>query len=49
MASGIRLKQIIDIIRPDAKDSIKLKTFFDVELNFTPIIPPNRRSKGSKK
>ena len=39
-ASGIRSKHTMDIIKPDAKDRMKLRNFFDVFLNFTPIIPP---------
>ena len=39
-ASGIKSKQIIDIISPDANDNMKLKNLFDELLNFTPIIPP---------
>lgn len=48
-ASGIRSKHTIDIINPDANDNIKLKVLFDVLLNFKPIIPPQSRSKCSKK
>lgn len=40
-ASGIKSKHIIEVIRPDASDNIKLKNLFDVFLNVIPIIPPN--------
>lgn len=40
IASGIRSKQIIASIKPEANDNIKLKNLFDVLLNVTPIIPP---------
>ena len=39
-ASGTKSKHIIDIIKPDAKDSIKLKNLFDTFLKKHPIIPP---------
>lgn len=39
-ASGIKSKHTIDIINPDANERIKLRNFFDVFLNFIPIIPP---------
>ena len=39
-ASGIKSKQIIAIIRPEAKDKINPKNLFELFLMFTPIIPP---------
>ena len=39
-ASGIRSKQIIAIIRPEANDSMKLKNLFDFFFRKIPIIPP---------
>lgn len=44
-ASGIRSKHTMDIISPDANERIKLRNFFDVFLNFTPIIPPQSCAK----
>ena len=40
IASGIKSKHTMDIINPDANERIKLRNFFDVFLNFIPIIPP---------
>ena len=39
-ASGIKSKQTMAIMSPEAKDKIKLKNFFDGFLNVIPIIPP---------
>lgn len=39
-ASGIKLKHITDIIRPDANDSIKLRNLFEFFLITIPSIPP---------
>lgn len=47
-ASGIKSKHTIDIISPDANESIKLNTLLDVWLNFSPIIPPYSSSKCAK-
>jgi len=40
-ASGISSKHIIAVIKPDAKDSIKLKNLLLVFLKEVPIIPPS--------
>ena len=40
IASGIKSKQIIASIRPEANERIKLKNLLDVFLNNTPINPP---------
>ena len=39
-ASGMKSKQTMEIISPDANDRIKLKNFLEVFLNLIPIIPP---------
>ena len=39
-ASGISSKQIIDVIKPDASESMKLKNLFEFLFNVTPNIPP---------
>ena len=40
IASGIKSKQIMASISPDAKDKTKLRNLLDVLLNVIPIIPP---------
>lgn len=40
IASGIKSKQIIASINPDANAKMKLKNLFDVFLKLIPIIPP---------
>ena len=39
-ASGIKSKQTMAIMSPEANDKIKLKNFLEVFLNLIPIIPP---------
>lgn len=47
-ASGIKSKHTIPIINPEAREIIKLNTFFDTDLNFSPISPPYCSSKCPK-
>jgi len=39
-ASGISSKHTIAVIKPEAKDSMNPKNFFDFVFKNTPIIPP---------
>ena len=39
-ASGIKSKHITDIIKPAAKDNVKLKSLLELFFNKQPIIPP---------
>ena len=47
-ASGIKSKHITAIIKPDAKDSIKLKNLLEFFFKTIPKIPPNSGSESSK-